>query len=256
MYDFVIHLNELTATIKERTFNQELMGFSNAKEIDSLINDHFTEFRAGKSVLDLLVKSQNVIFENKKILPFENKISQLKFLCFLSASFIDLLCILKGFFNSTTEWEKIHFSKTGYLLIYEIIKNYDTNKKSLLDGINNEMPELIPIFNKNAELLKAFKKEFDYEGKIKNIRHKSSGHIDKEFLAYFEAISLISSEECKLAIENCLGFLKLLMMILHDLTLTTTENEVTNPNHPNLEYWEIIREEMKQDPELKKYAKS
>ena len=76
------------------------------------------------------------------------------------------------------------------------------------------------------------------------------------FPLYFEAISLISSEECKLAIENCLGFLKLLMMILHDLTLTTTENEVTNPNHPNLEYWEIIREEMKQDRELKKYTKS
>lgn len=230
------------------------MKFSDTTEIDTLIDGHFGEFMGGKTILDLLVKGQNVILEKKRIAPFENKISKLKFLCFLSSSFIDLLCTLKGFMNSTTEWEKIHFSKTGYLLIYEIIRNYESNKKSIFVSINEEMPDLLPIFNKNSELLKAFKNEFDFEGKIKNIRHKCSGHIDREFLEYYNAISSISSEECKLAIENCLGFLKLLMMILHDLTLETTKKEVTDPNSPNLEYWEIIRTEMLEDPQLKKYV--
>ena len=230
------------------------MKFSNTTEIDLLINGHFSEFQGGKSVLDILVKSQNVILEKKQVAPFEGKISQLKFLCFLSSSFIDLLCILKGFFNSTTEWEKIHFSKTGYLLIYEIINNYEKNQKSILDCINEDMPELLSPFKKNAELLKGFKKDFDFNGKIKNIRHKCSGHIDKEFLDYYDAISSINSEECIEAIENCLGFLKYLMMILHDLTLVTTEKEVTNSNSPNLEYWKIIRTEMLEDPQLRRYA--
>lgn len=230
------------------------MKISSTTEIDELIEGHFSEFRGGKIVLDILVRSQNVILEKKQIAPFQSKIAQLKFLCFLSSSFIDLLCTLKGFLNSTTEWEKIHFSKTGYLLIYEIINNYEGNKKSILGSINEDMPELLPAFKNNSELLKAFKKEFDFDGKIKNIRHKCSGHIDREFLEYYEAISSISSEECILAVENCLGFLKYLMMILHDLTLVTTEKEVTNPNSPNLEYWKIIREEMLEDPQLKKYA--
>lgn len=226
------------------------MRISNTAEIDSLINEHFSDFRGGKNLLDILVKSQNVILDRKQIDPFKSKIEQLKFFCFLSSSFIDLLCILKGFLNTTTEWEKIHFSKTGYLLIYEIINNYETNKRSILESINEDMPELLPIFKKNSELLKAFKKEFDFEVKIKNIRHKCSGHIDKEFLDYYEAISSISSEECILAVENCLGFLKYLMMILHDLTLITTQKEVSNPNSPNLEYWKIIREEILKDSEL------
>lgn len=230
------------------------MNFSNTEEIDLLIDGHFSEFTSAKAVLDLMTKCQNLIFEKKQLKPFEDKISQLKLLCFLSASFNDLLCTLKGFYNSRTEWEKIHFSKTGYLLIYEIIKNYETNKKPLFDSIKSDMPSLLPIFNKSAELLKNFKKEFNYEGKIKNIRHKSSGHIDKDFLEYYNAISLISSEECKLAIDKCLNFLKLLMIILHDLALVTTEEEVTNPNNPNLEYWEMVREEMINDPLLSKYT--
>lgn len=227
------------------------MKISNTKEIDLLIDGHFSEFRAGKTVLDILVKSQNVILEKKQIAPFKSKIDQLKFLCFLSSSFIDLLCTLKGFLNSTTEWEKIHFSKTGYLLIYEIINNYESNKKSILDSIKADIAELLPIFKQNAEYLKAFKKEFDFDGKIKKIRHKCSGHIDKEFLEYYDAISTISSEECILAIESCLDFLKHLMMILHDLTLETTEKEISDPNSPNLEYWTIIRSEMLEDPKLK-----
>jgi hypothetical protein len=205
----------------------------------------------GKTVLDLLVNSQFVIVEKKQVATFKSKITQLKFLCFLSSSFIDLLCTLKGFLNSTTEWEKIHHSKTGYLLIYEIINNYESNKKSILDNINEEMPELFPLFKKNAKLLKAFKKEFDFEGKIKTIRNKCSGHINIEFLDYYNAISSINSEECILAIENCLGFLKYLMMILHDLTLVTTEKDVTDTNSPNIEYWKIIRAEMLENPLIK-----
>jgi len=231
------------------------MRISDPEEIDLLITGHFSEFRGAKAVLDLLIKSQNIIFEKKSVLPFESKISQLKFFAFLSASFMDLLSTLKGFLNAKTEWEKIHFSKTGYLLIYEIIKNYETNKKSILDDINRETPNLLPLFKQNSELLKEFKKNFDYEGKIKNVRHKCSGHIDRDFLTYYDAVASIEFDEASLAIENCLGFLKLLIIILHDLTLETTEKEIKNIEHPNFEYWEIIRDEMKIDPTLKKFVK-
>lgn len=229
------------------------MKIFNSAEIDSLIDGHYSEFTGGKAVLDLLVKCQNEIFEKKQIAPFESKIAHFKFLCFLSSSFIDLLCTLKGFLNATTEWERIYFSKTGYLLIYEIINNYESNKKSILDSINQEIPELLPIFKMNAKLLKVFKKDFDFEGKIKSVRHKCSGHIDREFLDYYDAISTINSEECILAVESCLGFLKFLMKILHDMTLITTEKEVTNSDSPNQEYWKIIREEMLENPQLEKY---
>ena len=208
---------------------------------------------AGKAVLDLMIRAQNLIKEKKQVLPFVEKINQLKFLCFLNTSFLDLLSILKGFLNSKTEWENIHFSKNGYLLIYEIVENYEVNKKSILNEIDSSAPELRPIFDKTAKLLRAFKKEFNYDNKIKFIRHKSAGHIDREYLIYYEAISKISSDECILAIEECIDFLKLLMRIVHKLSSNTTKKEVQNDNHQKTGYWEIILEEMKSDPQLKKY---
>lgn len=137
----------------------------------------------------------------------ENLESNIKYYCFIMASFSDLLVILKGFINSNSRWEEIFYSKKGFLVIYESINTYHKNQKGIRDLIEGNLPELANL-NTEANLkLRYFKKSFNYESEMAIIRNEVAGHYNVDFYKYYGIITKLDRNKSIEAIESFLIFL-------------------------------------------------
>ncbi|KOY52416.1 hypothetical protein I602_1976 [Polaribacter dokdonensis DSW-5] len=150
----------------------------------------------------------------------------IKYFSFLTSSFLDLLCTLKGLFNSESEWEDIYYSKSGFLTIYETINTYHFHQKEIKKIVDNDHPNLLDDYKKLNSFLKEYKSKYNHKTEIGPIRNKTAGHFDKNFTEYYELVKKLNKTDSIKAIESFLNFLKLLMYFINtmaDLMKVRTE---------------------------------
>ncbi|MGY8911018.1 MAG: hypothetical protein ACKVIG_14335 [Flavobacteriales bacterium] len=133
-----------------------------------------------------------------------------KYYSFLISSCLDLISSLKGILNSKNKWDTIYFSKTGYLVIYELVKTNNYYNGVIFNIINNnsELLEQHKLINYNLKILK---KDFNYKEFISKIRNKTSAHFDKDFSVFFELIQDLDTKKSEKAL---IAFLQVLIEML------------------------------------------
>lgn len=193
------------------------MRIKELEEIDRLINSHFQNLKDTYSTLDYVAYGKTKVSRKDILESFEKTEQQIKYNCFLTSSFLDLLTTLKGFLNSTTEWEDIYFAKSGYLTIYETINTYYFHHKKIFNRVNDEFSVLKERFIWLNKELKTYKEKYDYDELIKKVRHKTAGHFDKDFIEFYNYINKIDKNTSINAIEDFLDFLKRLMIFDYEI---------------------------------------
>lgn len=193
------------------------------EQIEELIQGHFGQLQSTLSVLDFIKKGADILESENVKTDFVSTESNIKYFCFLTSSFLDLLTTLKGFMNSKTEWENIYFSKISFLTIYETISTYHEYQISIKPIVNSDHPHLLEPYKKTNEILKAFKKDYGYEKVIAPLRNKAAGHYHKDFIEYYEQIKSLDREISIRATEDFLDFLKILMHFTYVMADETEE---------------------------------
>lgn len=200
------------------------MRINKLSEINDLINSHSQNLKETYSALDYVAYGKEVVFQKEILESFERAEEQIKYNCFLTSSFLDLLTTIKGFINTTTDWEDIYFAKSGYLTIYETINTYNSHRKRIYKHVNEELPELRDRFIFLNKKLKSYKNKYDFDKLIKNIRHKTAGHFDKDFIEFYRNINKIDKNNSINAIEDFLDVLKQLMIFDSEIVGIVNKN--------------------------------
>jgi len=140
---------------------------------------------------------------------FDEVITMNSFNSLLTVSLLDLFVICKKLLTAENNWEKVFFLKQGYLTIYETIDTFNTHNQHISKLINttkyNSLKDLHLGISAN---LKQFKKDYSYQDNIKNIRHSVAGHIDKDFINYYDTLLKIEGDDKSEAILSFISILK------------------------------------------------
>lgn len=141
---------------------------------------------------------------------FDEMITMHSFNSLLTVSLLDLFVICKNLVAAENDWEKGFFLKQGYLTIYETIDTYNSHNQNISKLIDTKYSSLKDKYLNASSNLKQFKKEYSYQDNIKNVRHFIAGHIDKDFINYYDTLLKIKGGDESGAI---LAFIKILKEI-------------------------------------------
>lgn len=156
----------------------------------------------------LKINPQNNLEEYKELEQMN------KFNALLTISLLDLSVVCKNLCLVKESWERIYFIKQGYLIIYETIESFKKHNSFLHEIINNKYPSFNESYKSINKNLRQFKKEHNYNNWIELVRNKVAGHIDDDFVLYYDTIAKMNGENVSITIYH---FLKILMQ-LQDLS--------------------------------------
>jgi hypothetical protein len=144
-----------------------------------------------------------------------------KFNALITISVLNLLVVCKNLCLATSEWEKIYFTKQGYLVMYETIKTYYKYRSQLQKIIETKHASFKGTFKSINDDLKQFKKKHDYDNLIGLIRNKVAGHIDEDFVLYYNTIAKLDGEKVGLTISHFIQVIAQLQNLSKDLSSNT-----------------------------------
>ena len=212
------------------------MKIESISELSELIEKHNQNLIRTFSVLEHTAEGTKIVSSKEILDSFLKTELQIKYFCFLTSSFLDLLTTLKGFLNSKTEWENIFFSKSGFLTIYETINTYDFHQKTIYEIVNSDYSHLRVKYVQLNKVLKKYKKDYKYSTTISQIRNKTAGHYDNDFIDFYTIIKKLDKAESINAIEDFLDFLHLLMLFIDEIAgeMETESRERLNKSKKEL----------------------
>lgn len=114
----------------------------------------------------------------------------LQFSGMITISLLDMMSIVKFFQLSTLKWEATYLLRSGYVLVYETLNTFKTHNIQLkkLSALNGGTTSL---YKNITDDIKYFKKEFDTDKTVKDVRHMAGGHIESDILKFKSAIDTI-----------------------------------------------------------------
>lgn len=202
------------------------MRIRETEEFDKLIEGHHKQLQISFSILGITDNVNEIYKKIDEKIDFSNVETLIKYYCFITSSFLDLLTNLKGFLNSKTDWEIIYFSKKGFLTVYETVKTYNYYQENFKKLVKNEHLHLLKKYNEINVDLKQFKRNYKYDTRISTFRNKAAGHYDKDFLVYYRQVESIDRNNSIVMIEDFLDFLKKLMLFLHQIVSEMEEKGI------------------------------
>lgn len=178
------------------------------KEIDERIAHYEDELNWGAGLISKIDTSLNSKRNPEHVLLLENKKLKIEFFCFVTTSYIDLLCTYRNLKRSKSDWEKSYNVKIAYLIAYETINTYNKYKGDIYKTLKKEEKEdYQQFFRMLNDELSDFKYEYDYDSVMSKIRNKSTAHYDKEFLEFYKSYEVLNKPESKNIIRSFLNFI-------------------------------------------------
>ncbi|NCI51382.1 hypothetical protein GWC95_15745 [Sediminibacterium roseum] len=128
------------------------------------------------------------------------------FNAYLNLCFLDFIVIYKNALSAVHLWDDVYTLRQGYLLIYESIKTYNAHSKSL-KRLCSKTPVTEEMFVALSGKLKKFRKDFDYDNNISEIRNYTIGHMDNDPVVFFNRISMFNAETAFAALREFVSVL-------------------------------------------------
>lgn len=133
--------------------------------------------------------------------------AQGKFNAFLNLCLLDFVVIYKNALSAIHLWDDKYCLRQGYLLIYEAIKTYRSHSKSLKELANKTSASAEARFIDLTKEIKKFRKDYNYDRNIREIRNCTIGHIENDPIRFFERISKFDEEEAFAALKEFVSIL-------------------------------------------------
>jgi|TARA_B110000902_G_scaffold71671_2_gene84790 hypothetical protein len=147
--------------------------------------------------LDGMNKLLNNINEGGKNYPeftpnLEDIKSFIEYFNFATIIHLDLLALLRAFYNAKNEWEKLFFAKSQILLLFESIKALKQARNKVNETILKYYKEHLPEHRNVTKLLKQFQNRIS---KYKDIRNNIIGHINPSYSLNRKLIDSLDTNE-------------------------------------------------------------
>lgn len=214
---------------------QDPQDFSNnIKKLESSLpyyTKHLNKLRSNISQIHSIVKFNEANKHNNSIL--KELESQLAFNSFLTTSTLDLIIISKGIFQSRHIWEEIFYLRQSYLIIYETIKTYTKYSNSIKTMVFTNYSDNKIKFEIITNKLRDFKKEFNYNTTIADIRNYTSGHIDSNFINYFDKVNSMDFKIATRANFSFINVLNEMRLLSEDIASSTNIKLQESSNETN-----------------------
>ena len=190
------------------------------EEANKSIPFYTTHLETLRKIIDVQAKATEYLLriESKTDIEEFKEIEWMnKFNALLTISLLDLMVVCKNLCLAKTAWEKIYFIKQGYLVIYETINTYHKHSSELRNTIETKYTSLTATFDAISKDLKQFKKIHNYEKVIGVIRNKVAGHINEDFVFYYDIIAKLDGEKVSLTISHFIEILSQLLKLSKSL---------------------------------------
>lgn len=128
--------------------------------------------------------------------------TQGKFNAFLNLCFLDFIVVYKNALSAIHLWDDVYCLRQGYLLIYEAIKTYTEHSKSLKELAYKTSDAAQDRFINLTKKIKKFRKDYDYNKSILEIRNYTIGHIENDPVRLFERISKFDEDKAFMALKE------------------------------------------------------
>ena len=199
--------------MQEINYDIEFINF-----LDKLIEqceNNLTELRIVSMLHKETVKQIEATFVGQSLSDFNEMATRQELHSLITISLLDLCVILRLIKTSQISWERIFLLRKGYLTIYETIKAYDKKKSKIRNLIyESGFPEQ-EFLGINLSI-KEFKKKFDFDNGIANIRNKTAGHINENFDTFYDTVYGIEPSVGIDAIKSLMAILSLLDKFLQN----------------------------------------
>lgn len=190
------------------------------KEIDERINHYEEEIEWSASYIKGINKTLNITRSLKRTNLLQNEKMKVEFFCFVTTSYIDLLCTYKNLKKSKSDWEKFYNLKIAYLIAYETINTYHKYKAEIYKTVNRKKKEFYKqFFDMLNRELSDFKDKYEYDSIMPKIRNKSTAHYDRNFLDYYSNYDLIDNAISKDIVRSFLHFINPLHYFTYGLLI-------------------------------------
>ena len=221
--------------------------------IDRLIEQctkNLTELRMVSHFHKDAVKQISENFEGQSLSDFDEMATRQELHALITISLLDLCVILRMFKTSQLTWERIFLVRKGYLTIYETIKVYEKQKNKIRNLISESgFPEQ-EFLDINLKI-KAFKKQFDYEKGISNIRNKTAGHFNEDFDTFFDTVYNIEPSIGIEAIKSLMTILSKIDQFLQTFRSFLNKKVEDKGNNLQIEFEEKMKQLLTKIEELK-----
>lgn len=188
------------------------------KEINERIYHYEEELKKcyqGILTLNNEISKQNDTKQTEALKIYKTKI---EFFCFVTTSYIDLLCTYRNIRRAKSDWEKYFSVKIAYLIAYETINTYHKYKGEIYKAVTKEEKDFYRnFFDMLNRELSDFKEDFDYDNVMPKIRNKSTAHYDKDFSEYYSNYEIIEKFSDKDIVRSFLYFINPLHYFTHAL---------------------------------------
>lgn len=149
---------------------------------------------------------------------FKDIYSQLEFNGFITISYLDLSIISREIFVSKRTWEKLFYAKHAYLLIFETIKTFHYHSGEIRRLLSlNLSNELKLEFKEINQVIRGFKKTYNFNSDMSKIRNKVAGHIETNFETYYDTLRLINIKKTGEILKDFVSILSSLQRFSNDL---------------------------------------
>lgn len=199
--------------------DQYIRDFSrgNLNEITSLLEflpictDHLNTITLSlqfiKSLREIASDANSDILESLSDVEKQGKLN-----AFLNLCILDFTVIYKNALSAIYLWDDVYSLRQGYLLIYEAIKTYNSHSKSLKDLASKTSDFAKLKFFELSEEIKRFRKNYNYDKNILEIRNYTIGHIESDPFLFYERISKFDRGKAFAALKE---FASLLVRMLN-----------------------------------------
>ncbi len=183
--------------------------------------DHLNTLNSSLSLIrqlkEIAAKAGSDILE-----PISDIEAQGTFNAYLNLCFLDFIVIYKQALSAIHLWEDVFALRQGYLLIYEAIKTYGVHSKSLKHLCGKEHATQA-MFVELTLRIKRFKKDFDYDKSISEIRNYTIGHIDRDPTGFFNRISMFDEEKAFTALKEFVAILVSMLDLSENIFVNYTK---------------------------------
>ncbi|MFD2871986.1 hypothetical protein ACFS5N_05870 [Mucilaginibacter ximonensis] len=135
--------------------------------------------------LKFLEERDNAIFEK---LGYQNMKGLMTTSSLLTIAASDLSIIVSALYLTKQRLEQIYYMKSAYLIVYETYMAFQ-GKQQLLKKEVNEADEELQA--KHKLIIKSWRKfiaDFKLDSDVKNVRHKTGGHINTDFSEWYAIV--------------------------------------------------------------------
>ena len=200
----------------------QLIDYSNRiAEAEQMLLEHSDNLQEAHSLYAELEGKISIAknASEKEATQFLKMKEQLAFGGFLNVCMMELIVASKNLLQAKQKWEELYHVRHIYLTIYEAINTYNGYNKWLKKTIENKYTILLSAFNKISSRLRKFKKDFEYDTTIAEIRNQTTAHIIKDFTDFFQKINSIDIAKAKQALVEFVHILNLMEKLITDIGL-------------------------------------